>query len=246
MWRPRDRERFVGGYDPEHEMPDPERDRGDRYQSDAYRHNSRDTRFAYRMDPDRVEHRYDGPRDPRPFDRPGWEHDARDRERDARGGGSWDDRDRGRTFDRGMYGGPSSQSGHYSNYGNDYGRDRGRDSGQDYRHDHGRDYGRNYGGGGYGGNDYRNSGSYGSNSGSGGYGSGSGGYGGNFGNYDRGGYERDRWSADRGWDRGQESSGASWGGYGRDNRDNRDDTRDDERDRWDRDRGGSWGGYGRR
>jgi hypothetical protein len=58
MWRPRDRERFIGGYDPEHEMPDPDRDRGERWQSDAYRHNARDSRFAYRWDPDRIESRY--------------------------------------------------------------------------------------------------------------------------------------------------------------------------------------------
>src|SRR5687768_226745 len=58
MWRPRDRERFIGGYDPEHEMPDPDRDRGDRFQSDAYRHNARDSRYAYRWNPDRIESNY--------------------------------------------------------------------------------------------------------------------------------------------------------------------------------------------
>ena len=57
MWRPRDRERYIGGYDPEHEMPDPDRDRGDRWQSDVYRHNARDGRFAYRWNPDRFEDR---------------------------------------------------------------------------------------------------------------------------------------------------------------------------------------------
>src|SRR5262245_18016638 len=57
MWRPRDRERYIGSYDPEHEMPDADRDRGDRWQSDAYRHNARDGRFAYRWNPDRFEDR---------------------------------------------------------------------------------------------------------------------------------------------------------------------------------------------
>ncbi len=33
MWRPRDRERYIGSYDPEHEMPDPDRGPGDRWQS---------------------------------------------------------------------------------------------------------------------------------------------------------------------------------------------------------------------
>lgn len=41
----RDRERFHGSYDPEREMPDPDRGRGGRYQSDAYRSNFRDSRF---------------------------------------------------------------------------------------------------------------------------------------------------------------------------------------------------------
>ena len=56
-FRPRDHERFIGGYDPEHEMPDPSRDLRDRWQSDAYRHNARDGRFAYRWNPDRIENR---------------------------------------------------------------------------------------------------------------------------------------------------------------------------------------------
>jgi hypothetical protein len=40
-FRPRDHERFIGSYDPEHEMPDPDRDARDRWQSDAYRRNAR-------------------------------------------------------------------------------------------------------------------------------------------------------------------------------------------------------------
>lgn len=77
MWRPRDHERYIGGYDPEHEMPDPDRDRGGRWQSDAYRHNSRDTRFAYRWNPERFENRFADRDRGRDFD-PRWNRDARD------------------------------------------------------------------------------------------------------------------------------------------------------------------------
>jgi len=56
-FRPRDHERFIGGYDPEHEMPDPDRDPRARWQSDAYRYNARDSRYAYRWNPDRIEGR---------------------------------------------------------------------------------------------------------------------------------------------------------------------------------------------
>jgi hypothetical protein len=56
-FRPRDHERFIGSYDPEHEMPDPDRDPRDRWQSDAYRNNARDSRYAYRWNPDRIEGR---------------------------------------------------------------------------------------------------------------------------------------------------------------------------------------------
>ena len=107
MWRPRDRERFIGGYDPEHEMPNPDRDRGERWQSDVYRHNSRDTRFAYRFNPDRFEHRY-GDRDRGGYD-PRWNRDARDasygnyggRDRNFGGYGEYSDYDRG--YDRNRY-----------------------------------------------------------------------------------------------------------------------------------------------
>jgi hypothetical protein len=57
----RDHERYIGGYDPEHEMPDPYRDPRDRWQSDAYRRNAADGRWAYRWNPDRFEERM--PRD---------------------------------------------------------------------------------------------------------------------------------------------------------------------------------------
>ena len=66
MWRRRDHERYIGGYDPEYEMPDPDRRPGDRWASDAVRHNSRDTRFSYRWYPDRIESRF-GSRHPRDF-----------------------------------------------------------------------------------------------------------------------------------------------------------------------------------
>jgi hypothetical protein len=58
MWRPRDHERFIGGYDPEYEMPDPDREPGDRWQSRVYRHNARDSRIPYRWNPDRFEERF--------------------------------------------------------------------------------------------------------------------------------------------------------------------------------------------
>lgn len=66
FWRGRDHESYIGGYDPEYEMPNPDREPRERYMSEAYRHNSRDSRFAYRYDPDRFEARM-GPRD---HDRP--------------------------------------------------------------------------------------------------------------------------------------------------------------------------------
>ena len=127
MWRPRDRERYIGGYDPEREMPDPDRDRGDRWQSSAYRHNARDSRFAYRWNPDRIEERY--PDRYSDYDRgPRWQGDARDY-----------DRDRG-----GYRGGFGGESGYDRGYDRDfsprYGRgdyDRGFDrySGRDYERD---------------------------------------------------------------------------------------------------------------
>lgn len=110
MWRPRDREHFYGSYDPEHEMPDPDRNRGDRWQSDAYRHNARDTRFMYRMDPDRFEGRFEGRRDIDDEARIRWNRDARDREFA---------RDYGRDYGRGSY-----EGGGYSSDGSNYGGDR--------------------------------------------------------------------------------------------------------------------------
>ncbi len=53
----RDHESFIGSYDPEHEMPDPDRGPRDRWQSDVYSHNARDTRWGYRWNPERVEER---------------------------------------------------------------------------------------------------------------------------------------------------------------------------------------------
>src|SRR3954451_19545864 len=53
----RDHESFIGSYDPEHEMPDPDRGPRERWQSDIYRHNAGDGRWAYRWSPERIEDR---------------------------------------------------------------------------------------------------------------------------------------------------------------------------------------------
>src|SRR6059058_4568078 len=58
-FRRRDHEGFIGGYDPEHEMPDPYRRPRGPWQSEAYRDLARDSRYAYRWDPDRFEERMD-------------------------------------------------------------------------------------------------------------------------------------------------------------------------------------------
>jgi hypothetical protein len=58
-FRPRDHERFIGGYDPEHEMPDPDRRPRGPWQSEAYRDQARDSRYMYRWNPDRFESRLD-------------------------------------------------------------------------------------------------------------------------------------------------------------------------------------------
>ena len=79
-------------------MPNPDREFRDRYQSDAYRHNAGDSRWAYRWNPDRFEDRF-GPR--RGED---WNHrDARDMEHYNRGyEAGYRDRDNGyRGYDRG-------------------------------------------------------------------------------------------------------------------------------------------------
>jgi atypical dual specificity phosphatase len=135
MWRPRDRERFIGSYDPEREMPDPDRGPGDRWQSDAYRHNARDTRFAYRWNPDRFEERY------REEHGPSWRGDY-GRGRSDFGGGY--ERDYGRDFADREYGRDNSA------YNRDFSRDYGRDYNRDFSRDYGRDYGRDYDRGSYG------------------------------------------------------------------------------------------------
>jgi hypothetical protein len=58
-FRRRDHERYIGGYDPEHEMPDPDRRPRGPWQSEAYRDNARDSRWPYRWNPDRFEERTD-------------------------------------------------------------------------------------------------------------------------------------------------------------------------------------------
>jgi hypothetical protein len=93
MWRPRDRERYVGPYDPEHEMPDPEREPGDRWQSDAYRRGARDSRFAYRWNPERIEGRFEARRDVDREHEMRWREDARERDTDREGWGRPDERD---------------------------------------------------------------------------------------------------------------------------------------------------------
>ena len=120
MWRPRDHERYIGGYDPEHEMPDPDRRAGERWESDTYRRNARDTRYPYRWNADRFEDRFRDRRDRDEYELR-WNRDARDaRDREYRGDydrgyapvrfdRGWDydrgydrgyDRDRGYDFDR--------------------------------------------------------------------------------------------------------------------------------------------------
>ncbi len=214
MWRPRDRERYVGGYDPEHEMPDPDRDPGDRWQSGSYRHNARDTRFAYRMNPDAFEHRFDE-------DRGGYYNRGGNQDRDARDMNRDYDRgnyDRG-SYDRGTYGGGYRGSGSDYDRGN-YNRvdggyfdrvNRFSGGGSDRGGwDRDRDYGR-------GGSEYgRGERDYGWSGGGdrGGYG---GGYGGGYRtDYDRGrdlsGPHFDRFSADRGRDHDRWNS-RDRGGY---------------------------------
>lgn len=194
MWRLRDRERYIGSYDPEHEMPDPDRGPGDRYQSDAYRRAARDTRFVYRANPDRFEGRFTEQRDSRPDYEDRWRRDARDMDRGGYG--------RGGGYEDANFGG-----GGYRDYG--YGRDYDRYSSND------RGYGgndRSYGGNdrGYGSNDrgytdrggwdrgydrgYDNDRGY---NGDRGYMSGG---------WDRGShFDRDRfYGSDRGWDSGRD------------------------------------------
>lgn len=217
MWRPRDRERFIGGYDPEHEMPDPDRDPGDRWQSDAYRHHSRDTRFAYRMNPDAFERQFEGQRDYR--DRPGqWDRDAR--------GVGYDRNDMNPSPNRGGYYGGADRNYTSSGYGGGYERGGNYDRGG---------YGGGYGGGGYGGGGY---GSAGNESGGGYRDSGNGGYGG--GGFTGGGGFR----GDRGWDRAPYGSNAyGGGGYGTDRSGWGRDMTGPRHDRWGADRGRdhSWG-----
>lgn len=142
MWRPRDRERYIGSYDPEHEMPDPDRGPGDRWQSDAYRRGARDSRYAYRVDPNRFENRFNDRRDYNPDYDNRWSRDARDLDRggyygrggyDANyGGGGYRDYGGGGYRDYGSPGGPS---------GPDYGRDFG---GRGYGRDFDRGWDRGY------------------------------------------------------------------------------------------------------
>ena len=133
MWRPRDRERYIGAYDPEHEMPDPDRGAGNRWQSDAYRRGARDSRFVYRADPNRFENRFNDRRDYEPEYEQRWRHDARDLDRGGYGrGGGYD---------------ANFAAGGYRDYGrSDYGRDfdRGSDRGWDRGPGSNRDFDRGW------------------------------------------------------------------------------------------------------
>jgi hypothetical protein len=239
MWKPRDRERYIGSYDPEHEMPDPDRNAGDRWQSDAYRHGARDGRFAYRLNPDRFERDFDresggGPRwsgDGRDYNRSyDRGHDDNDRSFGGRdfgnrdfnnrdfnnyGDRSFNDRFSGGGYDRSGYGFGGSDRG-----GWDRDRDRNIDRGSSMDRA-GMDRG-NYGGGS---GDFNRS--YGNDRG--GYGSSDRGwdrdreYRGSS-DYDRGGFmipnDRDHnYGSDRGWDRDRQSSRDDWNRGGSSNSD---------------------------
>jgi hypothetical protein len=103
-------------------MPDPDRGPGDRWQSDAYRNHFRDSRYAYRMNPDRFENQFDGRRDVDREMQMRWNRDARDREY----------ADYGREWDRGGYG----ESRFAGSGGGEYDRDRGYER-SSYGHDYG-------------------------------------------------------------------------------------------------------------
>src|SRR5258708_11052187 len=120
----RDHESYIGGYDPEHEMPDPGRPPRDRWQSEAYRHNARDSRFAYRWDPDRFEERQ-GPQ------RGNYRSDGHERIQSRDRYESMGRPDDGYAYDRLSYGSDRGDFGYdRGDYGNDrgyYGIDRGGD-----------------------------------------------------------------------------------------------------------------------
>ena len=131
----RDHESYIGGYDPEHEMPNPDRDPRDRWMSDAYRHNARDTRFAYRWNPDRIE------------ERGGWRGDE---PRDRWYGGSYDREPRERIQGPERYGvyprgrGFEGESWDRQRWGADRGWDRDRDYDRGWDFDRGWDRDRDY------------------------------------------------------------------------------------------------------
>ena len=203
MWRPRDREHFIGSYDPEREMPDPERDPGDRWQSDAYRRGARDTRFAYRWNPDRFEERFDGRRDVDSERDLYWRGDARDRDR-MMGRGDME-YGRGTSYGRGMESGRGGYGGADRGYGGGYG---GADRG--YGGGYGRGYGGGYDRGGYGRSDYGRSDYSRSDYGRPDYGRG----------FGRDEYPmHGQFGSDRGWDRGGYYEGDMGGGGWDDDRD---------------------------
>lgn len=150
MWRPRDHERFIGGYDPEHEMPDPDRGPRERYQSDAYRYNSRDTRYGYRWNPDRFEDRFRDRDDRREWELR-WNRDARDRDygRDY-GRDDYDGRyDYNRGYDRYDFDRGWSDRNRGGYYEGDFDRSRDFDGPRDFDRPHDSDRAREFGGRGY-------------------------------------------------------------------------------------------------
>ena len=138
----RDHESYIGGYDPEHEMPDPGRDPRDRWQSDAYRAGARDSRYFYRWDPDRFEER-----------RPDYRSDYHPRDRyesmPPRPDYDYDrgyDRDYVRDYERRShyYNSPNRENWSSGDFDRtwDYGR---RDEERNLRPDRGYEHGRTYG-----------------------------------------------------------------------------------------------------
>lgn len=142
MWRPRDRERFIGTYDPEHELPDPDRNPGDRWQSDAYRRGAHDSRYAYRMSPDRVESRYPDRSNVDRAMEQRWRRDARD-DRGGYGGDyerTWRGPDYTDRMRRDYATGYDRDLVHFGRSFDDYGRDYGRESSRGYGSDFEPDY----------------------------------------------------------------------------------------------------------
>jgi hypothetical protein len=156
MFRRRDHEDYIGSYDPEYEMPDPDRRPGQQFQSDRYRDNARDSRFGYRFG-DRKPERNAGPRGGTQLrgDRFGGSYDSEERTRiqgrESRPQpGRWESvpGDRGFEFDRYERRPPFEPPGGSAGYdryarGEEEWRSRERQPGGGYSDRSGGDYGRN-------------------------------------------------------------------------------------------------------